>query len=355
MNTKFHIQLFSTLLFSLSLCALINAQNQKYDLESSIETYVPLDNGVVLTNEEDGWADFGFAFETTFEFSVDLLGIEITSLFNLFSPSILTPVDIGQGDPFAAGATPYIFVNSAQFENRALVDGNSPSLIRSLTEGEIGKQIFKLEFYNVGLEREISELGTANMIANQQLWIYEETGCIEYRFGSNSITDSDLIFDGETGPLFGFIKTTLEEIFAENTSYEYAIFAGGDSSNPVTFEQENDSIPPPFLNNYPEDGMVYTFCPEVENGVRTKDISSELDWIIYPNPVESTLTLDFKDATKGQYKIISMDGKLISEGSVASGKTLINLNNLTTGHYIAKVITKEGFAVKRFFKANTAK
>jgi len=344
-----------TLILLISFTALFAQDFDRYDLESRTEAYTPLStNEAVALGGDADWADFGTGFEAISEFAFEIFGETHNGVFNFLTQNFL----VGSGFDYYSydyEALLSLFIPyGPQFENRALIDGNESSMIRYETVGEPGSRIFKLEYANVGFFVEQDVLGTSDMFANMQIWIYEGSTCIEYHYGPSMITDEELILDGEPGFISGMIATTIDGFgYGEP---EYIIFADGDASNPTEFEislgDDYDEEQIGFTTSIPTDGIVYSFCPE-GNSVSTKNAIVELDWSLYPNPVESTLTLDFNHLDKGQYTLISMDGKLISEGPVVAGQTIINVNNLATGHYIAKVTTDEGISVKRFFKANT--
>ncbi len=345
-----------TLIILISFTSLFAQDFDRYDLESRTEVYTPLTNATVALGGDSDWADFYSGFQAESEFAFEIFGETHNGIFNFLSQNIL----VGSGFDYYNydyEALLSIFIPyGPQFENRAQIAGNDPSLIRFETVGEPGSRIFKVEYANTGFFIEQDELGTSDMFANMQVWIYEGSTCIEYHYGPTNITDEELILDGEPGFVAGIIATTIEGFGYGDA--EYIILANGDASNPTEFEinlgDDYDDDTEGFTTSIPTEGMVYSFCPE-GSSVSTKNAIIELDWNLYPNPVESTLTLDFNNLDQGQYTLHSMDGKLITEGPVVAGQTTINVNNLAAGHYITKVTTEEGISVKRFFKANTSR
>lgn len=63
---------------------------------------------------------------------------------------------------------------------------------------------------------------------------------------------------------------------------------------------------------------------------------------IYPNPVQSELTLSvsgFGDATAtGEYMLYRFDGSMVSRGKVVSEKTTVDMSQLKNGNYIMRIV-----------------
>jgi len=322
-----------------------NAQNFRYDVIASNEPYVPLEGAEKITLDEDNWIDIEFTVEPEFGFTVPILGVPSNGLFNLFSADLLLGNGFDEDDENAL--LPIIFPSSLQFQNRAVIEGNPASSILTLTEGESGNQIFKMEYRNAGFEAEDEINGTLDMFTNQQIWIYEATGCIEYRYGNTSIPNEDILYDGDDGMTAGLFIGTGAQIFSD--MFRYFIAVTGDPADPDTAEVEDgtgDDIST--LIGHPEEGMVYTFCPE-EN-VSTSNLNNQINWRIFPNPATSSLSLEWNESINGSYTIFGMDGSTIYNGTLSNGKEEVNLSSLPAGFYGVKIQTAEGFAVKRFVK-----
>jgi hypothetical protein len=67
---------------------------------------------------------------------------------------------------------------------------------------------------------------------------------------------------------------------------------------------------------------------------------------LYPNPVKDILNIDILDNTISSIKVYDLQGKLILEDT----NTTINVNHLSNGIYIVKVVTEEGEFTKKFIK-----
>jgi hypothetical protein len=84
--------------------------------------------------------------------------------------------------------------------------------------------------------------------------------------------------------------------------------------------------------------------------VAVLDIASFTDgnsFVLYPNPVKDLLYIKSNDfSTIKNIKIIDLQGKLIIEDA----NETINVNSLSKGLYIIKVITEEGEFTKKIIK-----
>ena len=340
-------KLYATLLLGL-LFNLVNAQNERYDFTNSIEPYEQLTNATAVDfGPTDDWADFDelLELELEFGFSVPILGFPSIGMFNFLSPELLiSSFDEEADDPIL----PFLVPTTTQLQNRGVIDGNDPSEIYYQTTGAPGSQIFKLEYRDVGFANEsFSEPSTQNMFTNMQVWIYEETGCIEYRYGETSITDPDLIYDGDNGSGAGLSRALSSQL--DGDTVLYAIFTTGDAQNPGVFEGENtDEEIGLDSDGFPGNGVVYTFCPEIE--VSTTNLNDNLDWEVYPNPTLDFLTVKLNEVGDATYRIIGMNGQTISTGMINPATEKIEVSSLNKGIYMLTIQTEKGMATKRFWK-----
>jgi len=191
---------------------------------------------------------------------------------------------------------------TTQLQNRGALPGNDPSQILFETSGEVGTQIFKLEYRDFGFANEFFlDVPTQDMFMNMQTWIYEETGCIEFRYGASNITDEDLIFDGEEGSSAGLFRSLSSQL--DGDTVLYAIFTTGDAQNPDSFEGENTSeVNGESGIGFPGNGLVYSFCPET--AVSTTDLNTSLKWEVYPNPTLDFLKVKLNENIMANYRFL---------------------------------------------------
>lgn len=327
---------------------LVSAQNERYDFTHSTETYEQLTNtSTVNFAPTADWADFEelLELEVTFGFTVPILGIPAMDMFNFLTPTLLvSSFDDEADDPIL----PFILPTTTQIQNRGVIQGNDPSEIHYQTTGAPGSQIFKLEYRDVGFANEsFSEPSTQNMFTNMQVWIYEGTGCIEFRYGETSITDPDLIYDGDNGSGAGLSRALSSQL--DGDTVLYAIFTTGDAQNPGVFEAENTDQEIGLTSiGFPASGVVYTFCPEID--VNTTDLITDLDWEVYPNPTLDFLTVKLNEVSEATYRLIGMNGQTVSTGIINPMTEKVDVRDLAKGIYMLTIQTEKGMATKRFWK-----
>jgi photosystem II stability/assembly factor-like uncharacterized protein len=68
----------------------------------------------------------------------------------------------------------------------------------------------------------------------------------------------------------------------------------------------------------------------------------------YPVPASSNLNMEFKESLIGKYKVVDMNGRIMSQGAL-NGKTLkINVESLSTGNYILMYEAEQGSGSFKF-------
>jgi len=343
MNKNYTILLFYFLIINLAV-----AQNERYDFASSNEPYVNLTQGEpVFFNPNDDWADFDQLLEldADFGFTVNILGLDGEEMFNFLTPALLVSTfDDEADDP----VLPFLLPTTTQLQNRGVIPGNAPSQITFQTIGDPGSQIFKLEYRDVGFANEsFLDDPSQDMFTNFQIWIYEGSGCIEYRYGETNITDPDLIYDGDNGSSSGLFRSLSSQL--DGDTVLYAIYTTGDAQNPTVFEGENTAEE---AGNeaigFPGEGVVYSFCPEIE--VNTTDLNTELDWEVYPNPTSDILTIKLNEINSAEFRLLSMNGQTVRTGIINDQDQKIDVSDLSKGIYMLFLLTDEGIATKRFWK-----
>ena len=336
---------------TIAFCFLINllfAQNERYDFSSSNEVYVPLTNGEEF--DFDPTADFtdfeeSLELEVELGFSVPVLGIPAEEILSFLTPAFLvTSFDDEIEDPIF----PFLVPTTTQLQNRGAVTGTNPSQVFFETSGDVGSQVFMLEYRNFGFANEFFlSPPTQDMFTNMQIWIYEATGCIEFRYGESNITDEELIFDEDEGSAAGLFRALGSQLSGDTVLY--GIFTMGDAQNPSSFEGENtDEVDGSSAIGFPEDGVVYSFCPET--AVSTTDLNSSLKWEVYPNPTLDFLKIKVDENITGNFQIVAMNGQTIHTGIMDLNNNQVDVSNLSSGIYMLTLTTENGIATKRFWK-----
>ena len=208
------------------------------------------------------------------------------------------------------------------------------SFHRSVVEGVAPNRVFKLEYYNVGFDWEMISTGTAQSVANFQIWLFEN-GDIEIHYGPHTIQNLDDVC---------FWSFSTAGLSAYWNFYDFTgnmMWANGDESNPVFmeyFDVEYDSlqISPVFtgLNNWPEDSQVYRFSYDLAPTIII-DETTKTDLSIYPNPSSDYVIAQFSDNSERRVDLFNSNGSLVNT-FISKGRLRVELSDLTSGSYILK-------------------
>ncbi|MBL4658614.1 MAG: PKD domain-containing protein [Flavobacteriales bacterium] len=198
-----------------------------YALTYSNGTYSDLTGATSLNNgqlwdDHDTLIPIGFTFEL-FDQSFDSIHISVLVWFKI------------DGDYF-------IEAFFADFIDRGNGTGTSLSPKSFLLDGAPGDRILKIEWKNAGFLFEMINSGTLDDSVNVQLWLYEDSGYVEIRVGSNSVAKPLSSFNSNEGPRVG-----LRTYFGENLT------ASGAADAPVLDTTVE------YLTGTPSDGMIYRF------------------------------------------------------------------------------------------------
>jgi hypothetical protein len=309
-----------TILFGLLVFASLgNAQN--YTFTSTTANYADLigstsiNNGVIWDDNE---------FNITLPYNIKVNGVDLNSFI--------------VSDSFIIGNTTsnikqYVSPLGADLLDRGDISGTSQSPLSYKTEGSVGNRITKIEFKNCGSYNDSSLL----MFANFQIWLYETSNIIEFRYGPSSITNSSVFYAGDTGGLIGIVNYDgpTEELLI-------TYLLSGNPSNP-TISTTNTIV---YLNGTPAPNTVYRFTPAVS--LSTSDFEKSAV-SAYPNPAEDVLNFDTKENLNIQsVEIYNMMGQVVLSDPNAT--TSINVSSLTNGNYYVKVNTEKGIVNTKFIK-----
>jgi hypothetical protein len=218
-----------------------------YTLTTTNETYTDLVNPISINNGE-AWDEPDYEIPIGFPFEI-----------------LEEPVDelqfTGSGSGMGAPTqTPYVFANIAPFEADLMDRGGyedddiSISPISYVVEGAPGNRIFKLEFKNAGSYFEYQTYNTNDMFINFQMWLYEGSNIIQFRFGPSSIDEPDVFYDGTGG---AFVGVLIYDEFDDVLSNIHLLT--GNPSDPYLSSNE---MPEP-LNGTPPNGTVYTLSLDI--------------------------------------------------------------------------------------------
>ncbi len=305
-----------SVLFNLSL---IQAQDTlPYTFTLLHQEYTPLENPDIIIDTY--WDDFD---EQVIEFS---LGFDFL-LFNSLTNKLFIGGDFS--DSALASSTDsltpvnFIFPYSTDLMSRIDSAGYIVSTISEITEGEPGQRIYKAQWSNVGFYNDETGLDFVNF----QLWLYEESGDIEFHYGpSFFIQPSEIIFDG-LGPLVGLIENY--DIF-NTEELDLAIILENNPDKPTVTAYFDTDQEPAYLDGQPKDGIVYHFARRIVDATTNTEIQP---LYVFPTIVENELHIKTTNLSNLSYQITDMTGRIIVKSSPLSSD-VIHLPNLNEGMYI---------------------
>lgn len=297
---------------------LVNAQN--YTFTRTTEAYADL-VGTTSLNNNQLWDDDEFSI--TLPYDINVNGLTFNSI--LVSDSFIfnnTTSNINQI------VSPY----GTDFIDRGDISGNSQSPLSYIIEGAVGNRITKIEFKNCGSYNDDS----LSMFVNFQIWLYESSNIIEFRYGTSSVTDSLIFYNGQTGGPIGI--TSLDYLTGDLSNTHLLV---GNESNP-TISTSNMMV---FINGTPAPNTVYRFTPTVLSA----NVFEKSTVSINPNPVKDVLNFNSKEQFEIQsVEIYNMLGQVVMV--VPNTTTSIDVSSLTKGNYFVKVNTEKGSATTKFIK-----
>lgn len=320
-----------TLFLFLSMGFIINAQHN-YNFTVSNEPYNDLVDSTSLNNGQI-WDDPGYAIPIGFDFQI---GPHIFNTIHIVDWSVGGVLSSNAND---VGVAPLLSPIAQDIIDLGFWGGTSQSNVSYKTEGTIGSQILKIEWNNAGFVGS----GSPNTdFMNFQLWFYESTNVVEYRYGPNQINNPQNSFEGETGPIVLFIPSIdLDTDMLEEDAY----LLSGDPSNPtvVVVEPGNEPKDINALQGMIPNGTVYTFTPQN----LSVDNFENFEFVIYPNPAKDYFQIHTK-AGEYQVHIYNNLGQRVKH--VANSRGIIDVSNLSSGIYFVEIETIFGKSTKKLFK-----
>ena len=316
------------LLLILTIQSGLSQSNYNFEVENI--PYQDLTNSTSLNNGLI-WDDPGYTIPIGFTFTLG------THSFNT-----IYIVDWGLGGALSSSPTDVGNVPALALLTQDLVSfesgGSSTSPISYQLDGSAGNRILKIEWKNFGF----FEDSTGNDFMNMQLWLYEETNVIEYRYGPNAINNPADTFEGLTGFQVELI-TSFNFDTAMVTDNAYLLSGNPASPTLVTYLAGENIDFELALNGAIPNGTVYRFLPEnLSVTAINKPIIN-----IYPNPATNFVYLQSPNAITG-VTIYNALGSIVRECNESFNK--LDVSNLVPGVYIMEVSTDKGKSVLKFVK-----
>ncbi|MDO5509877.1 MAG: T9SS type A sorting domain-containing protein [Weeksellaceae bacterium] len=328
------------LLYAMMLLGVF-ATAQPYDFQSSMQTYVPLENATSVT-QGNIWINVEATIPIGFDFAIGqhvVQDLRLTEYAGAIAPvfGLGTATDVGMVSAYGA----LVADRNATDNNEGQPGGVSDILYK--TEGAEGNRIFTLEYRNVGLHIEWMVNGTSDMFTNFQVKLYENGSRIEYVYGPTNVTSNFQVFLGQTGPAV-VIAPRYDVSDPNNPLLIEGYHLVGNHAAPqlVPIVSEDDLLTG--VQGVPQNGRTYIFT----NNMKVDDVYGVKDWAVFPNPAGDMLEHNYVLEDVAKMYVVDAAGKLIrSEIPIAK----INLKGLTTGVYYLQLELLNGERVsKRFLK-----
>lgn len=320
--------LVPALLFTL----LLSAQN--YSFQTLTDTYVPLTNATSLSNNLV-WDEPEFQFPLGFNFSIGNTSFSTVYLYeSKLSNQLIDDNTTGQVPALFAFGTD-IIDRSYDGDNEDMPGGVSP--IRYRIDGTPGSRIAKIEFANVGFWEEAFLNGTTADFANFQIWLYETSNVIEYRYGPSAIALPQFAFMEETGPYVAVVPS-IDLITEEAIGLELVGAANAPSAQPINFIFDN------FLLGMPANGRVYRFSPTLSNPT-----VEEQKVQLYPNPASDIVHISLGQASDA-IDAVSVYNTMGQKVSVSLHGNALAISALPKGLYVVEITFGDQVISSKFIK-----
>lgn len=284
-----------------------------YTFNQLTATYAPLDNPISL-NGGITWDDPTLPIPAPFPIILNGVTVDVIGIDGLGA----MVVGVNSANPTVLHA---MLPFEVDIIDRGYDSSISLSSISYKVEGAVGSRILKIEWKEVGSYGEYDFLGgiLTNYISFQA-WIYEGTNVIEYRYGANTITNSPLFYEGETGPLVGF---------------------GIESATGIAVNLLNGPVANPTLTigiqaviGTPVNGTVYRFTPVGGTGssVAEQQLSSLLK--AYPNPATDLLQLQLQNnQASALVQLYDLSGREVKRVLMSEMQQSVDISDLAAGMY----------------------
>jgi hypothetical protein len=327
--------LFTFALFFVSIC---RGQEFPYALTTFTDPYQPLSEAISVTPEDDpAWDDpEDGAYLIPIGFTFDMMG-QTADQVVLIDPGCQVVMAVETDSVNAL--SPYF----ADVRNADTLD--VVSHIFYATEGMPGSRIFKLEWSNVGFYNEFDATGEFHSIANYQVWFYEGTNDIELRYGPNTITDGTLIHDAFGSPLIFFLRDFDVSTQTIGDSWNLR----GEPSDPAVGPIDLYSMPEldEILLGEPMDSIVYHFDTGM---VGVQEQRSDEKFSVFPSIADRHINTFWSGQGKVNLEIYDLMGNKVSASMINTGNDLVDISNLATGTYLARITDGRIQMTRRFIK-----
>ena len=223
--------------------------------------------------------------------------------------------------------------------------GTSESNISYLIDGEPGSRILKVEWNNVGFYGEAQADNESTDFTNFQMWLYQGSNMIEFRYGPNSITQPELCYEDGVGTFLGIVGGY--DIYEDTITTAENYLITGDPSSPTTMQIGSQEAAPTLTGTIPN-GTIYRFS-SLSTGIN--DLPAELNAInLFPNLVVDHFTVQY-DASKVEINSIAITnvaGQVVKNINYSNND--ITVSDLSAGVYFVNLNTDLGVVSRKIVK-----
>lgn len=291
-----------------------------YNFSRLTQTYTPL-TAATSVNKGRLWsADTVFNIPIGFNFK--LAGNSINS-FSFSSGNYIT------GPRNTVKQSGFMMLGTGLMD-RGYTFSSSKSDIRYLTTGTAPNRVFKLEIANAGFEDEYLNNGELKDSISLQVWMYEGSNIMEFRYGSSMVSDFNDYFGGFMRS--GFIRNvdTATGVFEKYYVLNEKAGATVVDSMATLFDSKG-------LGSVPASGTVFRFTPK-SGTTAVQDLPEGSLAQVYPTQFNDVLTIEQNNAASLSYTILNINGQMIAQGTADRGKTSVDLSSAVSGTYLIRLV-----------------
>jgi len=201
-------------------------------------------------------------------------------------------------------------------------------------DGAPGSHIIKVEWKNHTLT-----FGEPGNIINFQIWVYQETGLIEFHYGPRSESNaSDL---PEEDPLYIGLLYAPDDFL---DLYEKIWISGEIDDVQIDLEPINNYEP---MLGVPDEGTIYRFTPTFLSTQNYPGKEMLSDFVLAPNPAIESVTIQNLPEVILTVDVLNTQGKLVRQFSASNQ---LEISDLESGIYFIRVETDSYIGIKRLIK-----
>lgn len=309
-----------------------------YSFSKSTATYADLVGATNLT-VGNAWDDtimtvpLGFTFKWALQ-NRNVDSITIDSYGMLYAPQDFD----ANNEIFTRGIMPY----QADLTDRGYNTNQvAVSPISYMTSGTAGSRICKIEFKNAGFYSDTTGADSTNF----QVWLYEGTNVIEFRYGPQGVADIATSFDGANGPWINLIYKATPDLVNQTFTMDSCSYVAGNTSsaavvNPAPFDLVTSEPSDWAFVGLPANGQVFKWTPigSVSGIEYVETIFAGVK--VFPTMLKDNVTITH-DGQVTSAILTDINGRVLSKHLISAKQSSIDVNHLGKGIYLLTLSDKE--------------